>query len=128
MQESLAVEVRQKSLLEERFFSLASNHQEMIKLKDEYKEAAARLRCAVEGMGESKENVERRCMEVLNVEKEKVEVLEEQVRVVKGERMRIEEERDAATREVHKLEKKLQVVSEQQKKHHQALLDGGSVV
>ena len=43
LQESLAGETKQRQLVEQRFHILCNNHQEMIKLKDEYKEKMKQL-------------------------------------------------------------------------------------
>ena len=120
LQESLATGTRQNQLLEDRFYTLASNHQEMIKLKDEYKEEARRLQV---GDKEKLADMEKRRMEASKGE-EMVRVLDDQVRTVQAEKKAVEEERKVAKRRVVELEE-LQVCGEQQKLQQLALINDG---
>lgn len=133
LEASLAEGTRQNELLKDRFYTLASNHEEMIKFKDGYKEEAMRLRGEVRGLEENKRasEVEEK-VRASELEKnkraseleEKVREMEGRVSKAKGERMRVEGEREIAKKRVEELEK-LQVLVEQQKQQHLGLTSDG---
>ena len=108
MQQSLAEESRQRKLLEQRFFVLAKNHEEMIRLKDEYKGETRKLR--QELLSGQREH-EDRSRKSLKLEGE-VERLEEEWRErLKGVERRatlMEEQRDTAEERVGRLESTMQ--------------------
>ena len=95
MQLSLAEETRQRHLIEQRFHTLADNHEEMIRFKDQYKEEARKLRTQIEeGTGDKEDKrkylelKEKKCLELEErlarmeeVWKEKVKVEEEKWKV-----------------------------------------------
>ncbi len=85
LQASLTQEVKQRTLVERRFHQLAGNHEEMVKLKDHYKQEARRV-------NKGEVHREREAELVTKVEgewQERVRVVEgewqEKVRVVEGE-------------------------------------------
>lgn len=93
LQQSLAEESRQRKLIEQRFFILATNHEEMIRLKDEYKDEARRLRHEMLTGQREHENGLKKSMELEEeVEKierqwqEKMNGMERRVTLVQGQR------------------------------------------
>lgn len=113
LQQSLAKETHQRQLVERRFHHLADNHQQMIRLKDEYKEEAKRLREEVEGGGEgSQEQLEeqvRREMELEMEEKVRREV-EESVRRLEQRATEMEGQCEEAQGKVKEMEIKMKMM------------------
>lgn len=103
MQQSLAEETQRRKLVEHRFHQLARNHEQMIDLKDEYKEEARRLK--EKEVREKKKVGEEKSA---GIEEEQVKKMEkewkEKVRAMEGRLMIAEEERSTLERRVKELE------------------------
>lgn len=103
LQQSLAQEMGQRKLMEKRFQDLAENHQQMIRLKDEYKAEARGLR---EKAGRDEEGQRRSLQleeEVLRVQRE----CQERVRVVEERLTNTQAQRDIAERKADDLQRKM---------------------
>lgn len=108
MQKSLADESRQRKLLEQRFFVLAKNHEEMIRLKDEYKGETRKLqRELLSGQREHEDGL-RRSVE-LEEEVDKIEQQwQERLRGVERRVTLVEEQRDTAQNRASELKGSMQ--------------------
>lgn len=109
LQQSLAEESKQRKLIEQRFFDLAQNHEEMIRLKDEYKGEARKLRQELlTGQREHKDGL-RRSLEL----EDEVDKIEQQWQEkMKGMERRVtvvEEQRDVAEKAAGQLESSMQL-------------------
>ena len=103
LQQSLAQEMGQHKLLLKRFQALAENHDQMIRLKDEYKEEAQGLR---QSAGQEQEG-QKRAMEL---EEELVRVrreCQERLMIVEERLTKTQAERDAETRRSDDVQRKL---------------------
>lgn len=102
LQQSLAEEMGQRRLLEKRFQDLADNHQQMIRLKDEYKEEARGLR---EKVGRQEQG-HRRSLELeedmLRVQRE----CEEKLKSFEERLTAVQAEKDTAQSKAHQLQQK----------------------
>lgn len=108
LQQSLAEETGQRKLVEQRFFILAKNHEEMIRLKDEYKGETRRLRHEMlSGQREHEDGV-RKSIE-LEEEVEKIEQQwKERMAGVERRVTFVEEQRDVAEKRASQLENNIQ--------------------
>lgn len=108
MQQSLAEESRHRKLLEQRFFILAKNHEDMISLKDEYKGEAYKLRQKLLSGQREHEDGLRKSVE----QEEEVDRIEQQwqERLTGMERRvtLVEEQRDTAQKKASQLEGSMQ--------------------
>lgn len=108
LQQSLADESRQRKLVEQRFFDLAHNHDEMIRLKDEYKGETRKLRQELLTGQREHEDGMRRSLE-LEDEVEKIErQWQERVRGVERRVTLVEEQRAVAEQRASQLESSMQ--------------------
>lgn len=107
LQQSLADESRQRKLIEQRFFDLAHNHEEMIRLKDEYKGEARKLRQELLTGRREHEDGLRKSLE-LEDEVEKIERRwQERMRGTERRVTLVEEQRDVAEKKASRLESSL---------------------
>ena len=91
LQEMLAKVSGEKALLEDRFHTLAENHEEMIRIKDKYKRAVGRF------SGEQKETM-------------MVEQLQDELKLVKSNRDEMRKKCEVLERRICKLESKMEAV------------------
>jgi chromosome segregation ATPase len=89
LQEVLAEVSREKALLEDRFHTLAENHEQMIRIKDEYKRAVGRF------SGEEKK------------ESVMVEQLQDELKQTKSSRDELEKKCELLERHIYELESKM---------------------
>jgi hypothetical protein len=108
LQKSLAEESRQRKLIEQRFFVLAQNHEEMIRLKDEYKGEAHRLQQELLSGKREHENGAKRSLE-LEKEVDRIKCQwQEKLRGMERRVALVEEQRDMAEKRASQLEHKMQ--------------------
>ena len=114
VQRSLAVEMKHRQQLEDRFHILATNHEEMIKIKDDYKMEVRRLKKEVGGDAQKKVESEHQWAETLKARKQREEELEQKVREMAKEKGKAEQERTVALTRIVEAEQELKGCGEKQ--------------
>ncbi len=121
VQMSLAVEIKQRHQLEERFRILAANHEGMIKIKDEYKSEVKRLQDSTGSATKMKSELERKWAESDKQWAESLQAQKCREESIELELRRIVEERDTVIRGRGELaavvEKERREVQDWRKKH-----------
>ena len=114
VQRSLAVEMKHRQQLEDRFHILATNHEEMIKIKDDYKMEVRRLKKEVGGEVQKKVESEHQRAETLKAIRQREEEFEQKVREMAKEKGKTEQERTVALTRIVEAEQELKGCREKQ--------------
>ena len=115
VQRSLAAEMRQRKNVEERFQMLASNHDEMIKIKDEYKSEVHRLQDLTGGVDHQRDLLKQQWEESLQAMKLKEQELESELQRMAKEKEVGEEEKELTQSNLQHAKKEIQVWKEKYK-------------
>ncbi|CAH1238346.1 CCDC89 [Branchiostoma lanceolatum] len=97
----LEQEIRKFNILDDRFHELASNHEEMIKFKDEYKRQNEKLRKENERLRDENARLFNKAVEERD---QRIAVLEEQVAGLNKQRGKMEEKCNSLTQELQQQE------------------------